>query len=61
MSLKEKINKYTEHCLDCKVKPCSNKGCPLSNDIPTFIKYVKEGNIKKTWFFNRAFFLFLSR
>ena len=23
-----------EYCLNCKVKPCSNNGCPLNNDIP---------------------------
>ena len=26
-----------EYCLNCKVKPCSNNGCPLNNDIPSFI------------------------
>lgn len=41
----EKIKEYTEYCLNCKVKPCQ-KGCPLSNDIPTFIHLAKEGNIK---------------
>lgn len=45
----DKINQYTEYCLNCKIKPCSNKGCPLSNDIPTFIKFVKEGNIEKAY------------
>lgn len=30
-------NKTREYCLNCKIKPCSNKGCPLNNDIPTFI------------------------
>ena len=44
-----KIQEYTEYCLNCPVKPCSNKGCPLSNDIPTFIKYAKEGNIKEAY------------
>lgn len=36
----EKVN----YCLNCKVKPCSKKGCPLENDIPKFISQVKEGN-----------------
>ena len=27
-----------EYCLNCKVKPCSNNGCPLNNDIPSFIQ-----------------------
>ena len=44
-----KIQEYTEHCLNCKAKPCSNKGCPLSNDIPAFIKFAKEGNIKEAY------------
>ena len=35
---KEKAN----YCLNCKVKPCSLKGCPLGNNIPKFIKQVKE-------------------
>lgn len=44
--MNQEIQKYTEYCLNCPVKPCSNKGCPLNNNIPAFIKQVKEGNIK---------------
>ena len=47
--MKENIKKYTEYCLNCPVKPCSNKGCPLNNDIPTFIKLVKEGKIEEAY------------
>ena len=36
------IKKATEYCLNCRVKPCSIKGCPLNNNIPAFIKLVKE-------------------
>ena len=43
----EEINEIANYCLNCKVKPCSKKGCPLGNDIPMFISYVKEGNLKK--------------
>ena len=43
------IEEKTKHCLNCKVKPCSNNGCPLKNDIPTFIQLCKEGNIKKAY------------
>lgn len=43
--IKEKVN----YCLNCKVKPCSNKGCPLGNDIPEFIKAVKEENIEEAY------------
>ena len=47
--MNEIIQKYTEHCLNCMMKPCSQKGCPLSNDIPAFIKQVKEGNVKEAY------------
>lgn len=47
--MNEEIQKYTEYCLNCPVKPCSQKGCPLSNDIPAFIKQVKEGNIEEAY------------
>lgn len=43
--IKEKAN----YCLNCPVKPCSNKGCPLGNDIPSFIKAVKEEDYKKAY------------
>ena len=44
----EEIKKDMEYCLNCKIKPCQ-KGCPLSNDIPTFIKLAKEGKIKEAY------------
>ena len=47
--MNEEMQKYTEYCLNCPAKPCSNKGCPLNNDIPAFIKQVKEGNVKKAY------------
>ena len=47
--MNEDIKTYTEYCLNCPVKPCSNKGCPLNNDIPTFIKLVKEGNVEEAY------------
>lgn len=43
-SIVEKAN----YCLNCKVKPCS-KGCPLGNDIPSFIAEVKKGEYKKAY------------
>lgn len=45
----EKINEKANYCLNCKVKPCSLKGCPLGNNIPDFIKEVKEGNISDSY------------
>ena len=47
--MNEEIQKYTEYCLNCPTKLCSNKGCPLNNDIPAFIKQVKEGNVKEAY------------
>ena len=29
-------------CLGCKLKPCSEKGCPIKTNIPEFISKVKE-------------------
>lgn len=45
----ESIKKYTEYCLNCKVKPCSIKGCPLNNDIPTFIRLTKEEKLEEAY------------
>ena len=47
--MNEEIQKYAEYCLNCPMKPCSQKGCPLNNDIPAFIKQVKEGNIEEAF------------
>ena len=45
----ENIDLKASYCLSCKVKPCSIKGCPLHNDIPNFIKEVKEKNYSKAY------------
>lgn len=37
----EKVKKQAEYCLNCKTKPCQT-GCPLQNNIPDFIKCIKE-------------------
>lgn len=37
------FNDLVDYCLNCPVKPC-RKGCPLENDIPSFIKAAKEKN-----------------
>ncbi len=39
------VKENVEFCLNCKIKPCSLKGCPLGNDIPGFIQEVKNDNI----------------
>lgn len=43
--IKEKVN----YCLNCPVKPCANKGCPLGNNIPEFVKAMKEEDYKKAY------------
>lgn len=40
--MNKSIEELAGYCLNCPTKPCSKNGCPLSNDIPTFIKQVKE-------------------
>ena len=40
--MNQNIKQKSEYCLNCKLKPCSLKGCPLNNDIPSFIRQVKE-------------------
>ena len=43
------IQEKANYCLNCPVKPCSNKGCPLGNKIPGFIKAIKEEDYKKAY------------
>ena len=38
----EEIEQKANYCLNCKVKPCSQKGCPLNNNIPDFIQALKK-------------------
>lgn len=45
----ENIQERANYCLNCKTKPCSQKGCPLENNIPEMIKAVKEENYKKAY------------
>lgn len=45
----KEIKESASYCLNCKVKPCSVKGCPLGNNIPEFIKQIKEENYKKAY------------
>ena len=44
----ENINELANYCLNCKAKPCQ-KGCPLGNDIPEFIKNVKDGDYEQAY------------
>ena len=45
----EEIKEKANYCLNCKIKPCSQKGCPLNNNIPGFIKAVKEEKYKEAY------------
>lgn len=45
----EKIKQKSEYCLNCKIKPCSTKGCPLGNNIPAVIQEIKQNNLKKAY------------
>ena len=45
----KEIQEKANYCLNCPVKPCSNKGCPLENNIPGFIKAIKEDDYKKAY------------
>lgn len=45
----DEINKKAQYCLNCKIKPCSNKGCPLGNNIPDFINAIKNEDYKKAY------------
>ena len=45
----KEIQDKANYCLNCPVKPCSNKGCPLGNNIPGFIKAIKEEDYKKAY------------
>ena len=45
----KEIQEKANYCLNCPVKPCSNKGCPLENNIPGFIKAIKEEDYKTAY------------
>ena len=47
--MRKEIEEKSNYCLNCPVKPCSNKGCPLGNNIPGFIKAIKEEDYKKAY------------
>ena len=44
----EEIQKQAKYCLNCKTKPCK-LGCPLQNNIPDFIKCIKEENYEEAF------------
>lgn len=44
----EEVKEQSEYCLNCKTKPCMS-GCPLQNNIPDFIKCIKEENYEEAF------------
>lgn len=40
------VSECANYCLNCKLKPCSIKGCPIQTKIPEFIMEVKNENYK---------------
>ena len=44
----EKIKSKSEYCLSCITKPCQS-GCPLENDIPEFIKCIKNEEFEQAY------------
>lgn len=45
----EEIRKKAQECLNCKSSSC-RVGCPLNNNIPLFIKYLKENNLESAYY-----------
>jgi len=43
------VNECANYCLNCKLKPCSIKGCPMQTKIPEFIMEVKNENYKSAY------------
>ena len=37
------VKDLLSNCASCIIKPCQ-VGCPLNNDIPQFIEYIKQNN-----------------
>lgn len=45
----EDIREIANNCLNCGVKPCSMKGCPIHTNIPGFISEIKNDNIENAY------------
>lgn len=43
------VSECANYCLNCKLKPCSVKGCPMQTKIPEFIMEVKNENYQKAY------------
>ena len=47
--MNHQIQDKSNYWLNCKLKPCSKNGCPLNNNIPDFIKQIKEKNYEEAY------------
>ena len=45
----EDIKEIANNCLNCSVKPCSMKGCPIHTNIPGFISEIKNDNLENAY------------
>lgn len=45
----DEIKGQSEYCLNCKMKPCMQKGCPLGNNIPEFIEKIKQDKYEEAY------------
>lgn len=43
------VSECANYCLNCKLKPCSLKGCPMQTKIPEFIMEVKNEHYEKAY------------
>ncbi|ADH86573.1 NAD(P)-dependent oxidoreductase [Desulfurivibrio alkaliphilus] len=48
----ETARREAERCLQCK-KPKCRQGCPIHNDIPGFIRLIREGKIEEAYWLDR--------
>ena len=47
--MNKEILEKANYKLNCKIKPCSFKGCPLNNDIPLFINQIKNEDYEEAF------------
>lgn len=43
------VSECANYCLNCKLKPCSVKGCPMQTKIPEFIMELKNENYENAY------------
>ncbi len=43
------VSECANYCLNCKLKPCSLKGCPMQTKIPEFIMEVKNEKYEEAY------------